>query len=121
MTSNRQAEVHRKTNETDVKVRLLLDGTGKCNVSSGIAFLDHMLHQLCSHGLLDLEVIATGDTHIDDHHSNEDVGIALGQALSKALGNRKGIFPIHPDAPHVDDNLFGSGPRSFTKYCFATS
>ncbi len=88
---NRQSEIHRVTNETDVKVRLKLDGSGKCNISTGIPFLDHMLHQLSSHGLIDLDIIAKGDTHIDDHHSNEDIGIALGQALSKALGNRRGI------------------------------
>ncbi|WP_269622353.1 imidazoleglycerol-phosphate dehydratase HisB [Prochlorococcus marinus] len=105
MTSNRQAEVQRKTNETNVKVRVVLDGTGQCNVSSGIAFLDHMLHQLCSHGLLDLEIRATGDTHIDDHHSNEDVGIALGQALSKALGNRKGIYRFGHFIAPLDEAL----------------
>ncbi|WP_320677462.1 imidazoleglycerol-phosphate dehydratase HisB [Prochlorococcus sp. MIT 1300] len=92
MNSNsRQGDVHRKTNETDVSVRLNLDGTGKCEVSTGIAFLDHMLHQLSSHGLIDLDVKATGDIHIDDHHTNEDVGIALGQSLSQALSERKGI------------------------------
>ena len=86
MNHHREGIIHRVTNETDVNVRLGLDGSGKSNISSGIAFLDHMLHQLSSHGLINLEVIATGDTHIDDHHTNEDVGIALGQALSKALG-----------------------------------
>ncbi len=91
MKTSRQGEIHRKTKETDVFVRLNLDGTGKCNVNSGIGFLDHMLEQLSSHGLFDLEVSAKGDTHIDDHHTNEDVGIALGQALSKALGSRSGI------------------------------
>ncbi len=91
MTSIRIGEVHRITGETDVKVRLGLDGNGKCNVKTGVAFLDHMLHQLSSHGLFDLEVMAKGDTHIDDHHSNEDIGIAIGQALSKALGDRRGI------------------------------
>ena len=91
MKSLRQGEVHRVTKETDVFVRIDLDGTGKCKVDSGIGFLDHMLQQLSSHGLFDLEVSAKGDTHIDDHHTNEDVGIALGQALSKALGSRIGI------------------------------
>ena len=91
MTYKREGEVHRVTKETNVLVRLNLDGSGKCKISSGIAFLDHMLHQISSHGLFDLEVIAKGDTHIDDHHTNEDIGIALGQALSKALKNRVGI------------------------------
>ncbi len=91
MTSPRQGEIHRITNETDVQIRFGLDGTGKCDVSTGVPFLDHMVHQLSSHGLFDLKISAKGDTHIDDHHTNEDVGIALGQALSKALGNRKGI------------------------------
>lgn len=87
----RTASVHRVTGETDVQVSLNLDGTGQCNSSTGIPFLDHMLHQIASHGLIDLNVHATGDLEIDDHHTNEDVGIALGQALGKALGDRKGI------------------------------
>jgi len=91
MTIQRIGQVHRVTGETNVQVQLNLDGTGQCEVDSGVAFLDHMLHQLASHGLLDLKIKATGDTHIDDHHSNEDVGIAVGQALAKALGDRRGI------------------------------
>jgi imidazoleglycerol-phosphate dehydratase len=91
MTIQRIGQVHRVTGETNVQVQLNLDGTGQCEVNSGVAFLDHMLHQLASHGLLDLQIKATGDTHIDDHHSNEDVGIAVGQALAKALGDRRGI------------------------------
>ncbi|MEY4354980.1 MAG: hypothetical protein RLZZ89_48 [Cyanobacteriota bacterium] len=91
MTIQRIGQVHRVTGETNVQVQLNLDGTGQCEVDSGVAFLDHMLHQLASHGLLDLQIKATGDTHIDDHHSNEDVGIAVGQALAKALGDRRGI------------------------------
>ncbi len=91
MTSKRQGKIHRVTKETDVLVNLNLDGTGKSKIKTGVGFLDHMLQQIASHGLVDLEVTAKGDTHIDDHHTNEDVGIALGQALSKALGDRKGI------------------------------
>jgi imidazoleglycerol-phosphate dehydratase len=87
----RTASVHRVTGETDVEVSLNLDGQGRCKSSTGIPFLDHMLHQISSHGLVDLEIQATGDLEIDDHHTNEDVGITLGQALSKALGDRKGI------------------------------
>lgn len=87
----RQARVSRTTGETDVQVSLNLDGTGQCIANTGIPFLDHMLHQIASHGLVDLEVQAQGDTHIDDHHTNEDVGITLGMALHQALGDRKGI------------------------------
>ena len=92
MSSLRQSEIKRKTNETDISVFINLDGNGISEIDTGIPFLDHMLHQISSHGLINLEVIATGDTHIDDHHTNEDVGIALGQALSQALGDRKGIY-----------------------------
>ncbi len=91
MTSARKGEITRVTNETKVIVRLDLDGNGNCNINTGVAFLDHMLHQISSHGLINLEIEAKGDVHIDDHHTNEDVGIALGQALSKALGDRIGI------------------------------
>ena len=73
----RTGTIHRVTGETDVRVTLGLDGSGRCTVNTGVAFLDHMLHQLASHGLIDLEISAKGDTHIDDHHTNEDVGIAL--------------------------------------------
>ena len=91
MAIPRQAEIHRITGETNVMIRLNIDGSGNCEVATGIAFLDHMLHQIASHGLFDLEIQAKGDTHIDDHHSNEDVGIAFGQCLSKAIGERKGL------------------------------
>jgi len=87
----RQASMSRTTGETDVQVSLNLDGTGECTADTGIPFLDHMLHQISSHGLIDLDVRAKGDLEIDDHHTNEDVGITLGMALHKALGNRKGI------------------------------
>jgi len=87
----RTGTIHRVTGETDVRVQLGLDGTGRCQVNTGVPFLDHMLQQLASHGLLDLEISARGDIAIDDHHTNEDVGIAVGQALSQALGERRGI------------------------------
>tara|TARA_Y100001968_G_C19289848_1_gene683634 strand:- start:255 stop:875 length:621 start_codon:yes stop_codon:yes gene_type:complete len=87
----RQGQIHRETGETNVLLKLDLDGNGFSEINTGIAFLDHMLIQISSHGLIDLEIMAKGDTHIDDHHTNEDVGIAFGQALSKALGDRKGI------------------------------
>ena len=91
MTRTRSGEVSRVTKETDVFVQIDIDGSGKCDVNTGIGFLDHMIQQLSSHGLFDIKVSANGDTHIDDHHTNEDVGIAIGQALSKALGDRIGI------------------------------
>ena len=87
----RLVTVKRTTKETDVAVTIDLDGTGTCEANTGIPFLDHMLHQIASHGLIDLDVQAVGDVEIDDHHTNEDVGITLGQALAKALGDRKGI------------------------------
>ncbi len=91
MSLLRQAEIQRKTNETEISVFLDLDGSGKSNIDTGVPFLDHMLHQISSHGLFDLNIKAIGDIEIDDHHTNEDVGIALGKAFSKSLGDRKGI------------------------------
>jgi imidazoleglycerol-phosphate dehydratase len=88
---DRTAEVHRTTGETDVLVRLGLDGSGRAQVSTGIGFLDHMLELFARHGRFDLTVEARGDTHVDDHHTTEDVGIVLGQALSRALGDKRGI------------------------------
>ncbi len=91
MARTRSGEIRRVTKETDVFVQINIDGSGKCDVNTGIGFLDHMIQQLSSHGLFDIKVSANGDTHIDDHHTNEDVGIAIGQAFSKALGDRMGI------------------------------
>ncbi len=87
----RIAVVHRKTKETNVRVKLNLDGKGRSEVSTGMPFLDHMLETLAKHGLFDLEITAKGDLHIDSHHTNEDVGIVLGQAFKKALGDKKAI------------------------------
>jgi imidazoleglycerol-phosphate dehydratase len=87
----RVATVARKTKETDIEVSMNLDGSGTSDVQTGIGFLDHMLDQLAKHGLFDIKVRAKGDLHIDFHHTTEDVGLALGEALSKALGDRKGI------------------------------
>jgi imidazoleglycerol-phosphate dehydratase len=103
--TDRIAKVHRKTGETEVTVALNLDGTGKGNINTGIPFLDHMLHQICSHGLIDLDVQAKGDLHIDDHHTNEDVGIVLGQALAIALGDRKGIVRFGHFVAPLDESL----------------
>lgn len=87
----RSASVSRKTKETGIKVSVNLDGTGRYDVATGIGFLDHMLEQLSRHSLMDLEVKAKGDLHIDFHHTTEDTGIAIGQAVAKALGAREGI------------------------------
>lgn len=90
-SSGRTAKISRKTNETDISVSVNLDGSGKFNIATGIGFFDHMLEQLSKHSLIDMDITASGDTHIDDHHTVEDTGIALGQALAKALGERRGI------------------------------
>ena len=89
--ANREASIERNTNETQISVRVNLDGTGQYNVSTGIGFLDHMLEQLSRHSLMDLDVKAVGDLHIDYHHTTEDNGIAIGKAVGRALGDRKGI------------------------------
>jgi imidazoleglycerol-phosphate dehydratase len=90
-SSNRTAKITRKTNETDISVAIDLNGSGKFNIATGIGFFDHMLEQLSKHSLIDMTITANGDTHIDDHHTVEDTGIAIGQALAKALGERRGI------------------------------
>lgn len=87
----RVAEVQRNTAETQIKVRINLDGIGASDLSSGIGFFDHMLDQIARHGLIDLSVQARGDLHIDGHHTVEDVGITLGQAMSRAVGDKRGI------------------------------
>ena len=104
-TNVREAEVRRKTKETDVRVRLSLDGTGQSQVSTGVAFLDHMLELFARHGLFDLEVECRGDLHIDDHHSVEDVAITLGQALAEALGDKAGISRYGEATVPMDEAL----------------
>jgi imidazoleglycerol-phosphate dehydratase len=89
--SGRTAEVKRDTLETRITVAIDLDGTGKAKFATGVPFLDHMLDQIARHGLIDLDVQADGDRHIDDHHTVEDIGITLGQAFAKALGDKRGI------------------------------
>ncbi|WP_374191963.1 imidazoleglycerol-phosphate dehydratase HisB [Chroococcus sp. FPU101] len=103
--TGRIATVSRTTKETDVQVSLNLDGQGNCHANTGVPFLDHMLHQIASHGLIDLEVKATGDIEIDDHHTNEDVGITIGQALFQALGDRKGIIRFGHFVAPLDEAL----------------
>jgi len=87
----RKAQVTRNTNETQIEVSVNLDGSGRARLATGVPFLDHMLDQVARHGLIDLEVKATGDLHIDAHHTVEDIGITLGQAVAKAVGDKKGI------------------------------
>ncbi|QTK80143.1 Imidazoleglycerol-phosphate dehydratase [Agrobacterium tumefaciens] len=89
--AERKGEIIRKTNETSVSVRVDIDGTGKSKISTGVGFFDHMLDQLSRHSLIDMEIEVQGDLHIDDHHTVEDTGIAIGQAIAKALGDRRGI------------------------------
>lgn len=91
MTTLRQADVTRNTLETRIRVALNLDGTGRAALSTGIGFFDHMLDQIARHGLIDLDINAQGDLHIDAHHTVEDVGITVGQCLARALGDKKGL------------------------------
>jgi imidazoleglycerol-phosphate dehydratase len=91
MSTPRIAEVIRNTNETKIRVAINLDGTGQQKLDTGVPFLDHMLDQIARHGLIDLDIKADGDLHIDAHHTVEDVGITLGQAVAKAIGDKKGI------------------------------
>ncbi len=99
----RQAKIHRKTAETDVSVAINLDGTGQYDCQTGVGFFDHMLDQLSRHALIDMTVRAKGDLHIDDHHTVEDCGIALGQALTQALGDKRGIRRYGHFALAMDD------------------
>ncbi|SFH89849.1 imidazoleglycerol-phosphate dehydratase [Collimonas sp. OK307] len=91
MSTPRTASITRNTNETQIRVSINLDGTGQQKLNTGVPFLDHMLDQIARHGLIDLDIEANGDLHIDAHHTVEDVGITLGQAFAKAMGDKKGI------------------------------
>ena len=101
----RKAKISRKTKETNIVVEVNLDGKGKYNINTGIGFLDHMLEQLSKHSLIDITVKAKGDTHIDLHHTTEDTGIALGEAIKKAAGNRKGITRYASSVIPMDETL----------------
>ncbi|MEO5340313.1 MAG: imidazoleglycerol-phosphate dehydratase HisB [Magnetococcus sp. MYC-9] len=102
---NRTAHVDRKTKETEVRVLVDLDGTGQASIQTGCGFLDHMLEQLARHGLFDLEIHAQGDTHVDDHHTVEDVGITLGQAFRQALGDKRGLCRFGSAQVPLDESL----------------
>ena len=116
----RKAEISRKTSETDIKIRLCLDGSGQCSANTGIGFFDHMLNSFARHGLFDLTVDVHGDLKVDSHHTIEDTGIVLGEAIKKALGDKKGIkrfgyFILPMDESLVLASLDLSG-RPFLNY-----
>ena len=101
----RQADVTRNTSETKIQIAINLDGTGKAELASGVPFLDHMLDQIARHGMIDIKVVAQGDTHIDDHHTVEDVGITLGQAFAQAVGDKAGITRYGHSYVPLDETL----------------
>jgi imidazoleglycerol-phosphate dehydratase len=101
----RRARVHRKTNETDIRIALVLEGQGRGNISTGIRFLDHMLELVARHGAFDLEVFASGDLDVDQHHTVEDVGISLGEVFTQALGSKKGILRAGYFVMPMDETL----------------
>ncbi len=102
---SRTSRIERNTNETQIRLELNLDGTGKHSIQTGVGFFDHMLTHIAKHGLIDLTVEVTGDLHIDDHHTVEDVGIVLGKALAEALGDRVGITRVGNIAVPMDEAL----------------
>ena len=104
-TESRRAEVARETRETRIRARVDLDGTGVGHIATGVGFLDHMIDQLARHGLIDIELSADGDRHIDDHHTVEDSGIVLGQAVARALGDRRGIRRYGEAFAPMDETL----------------
>ena len=101
----RTAEINRKTNETDIRLTLNLDGAGKSEINSGVGFLDHMLTLFARHGRFDLTLVCNGDTYVDDHHTVEDIGIALGQAFTQALGEKRGILRYGATILPMDETL----------------
>ncbi|MEM7377817.1 MAG: imidazoleglycerol-phosphate dehydratase, partial [Pseudomonadota bacterium] len=103
--THRTASIQRNTHETRIQLSLNLDGAGKSTLSSGVPFLDHMLDQVARHGRFDLEVSCDGDTHIDDHHSVEDIGIALGMALRDAVGDKRGLTRYGHAYVPLDESL----------------
>ncbi len=101
----RRARIHRKTNETEIRIALTLEGHGRASIGSGIRFLDHMLELLARHGAFDLDLEASGDLDVDQHHTGEDVGIALGEAFAQALGSKRGIFRAGYFVMPMDETL----------------
>ena len=117
----RKAALHRKTKETDIAVRLNLDGKGKSEITTGIRFFDHMLEQIARHGALDLKLSARGDLDVDQHHTVEDVGIALGEAVRQALGSKRGILRAGYFLMPMDDCLAAAAlDFSGRAYCACT-
>jgi len=122
--SGRLATVTRDTLETKIAVSVNLDGTGKSKFATGVPFLEHMMDQIARHGLIDLDISCDGDTHIDDHHTVEDIGITLGQAINKAVGEKKGIFRYGHAYVPLDEALsrvvidFSGRPGLFMKVDF---
>ena len=103
--ASRKASIERNTSETKIKVSINLDGTGEAKFETGVPFLDHMMDQISRHGLIDLDVYCEGDTHIDDHHTVEDIGITLGQAFAKAVGDKRGIVRYGHSYVPLDEAL----------------
>ena len=101
----REASISRKTNETDIVLRLNLDGSGKCDAASGIGFFDHMLNSFARHGQFDIELRCRGDLHVDTHHTVEDIGIVLGKAIAEAVGDKKGIRRYGSSLLPMDESL----------------
>ena len=115
----RQAEIVRKTNETDISLKINLDGVGKSNINTGCGFLDHMLTLFASHGRFDLDVTCVGDTYVDYHHSAEDIAIALGQAFLKALGDKRGIYRYADAVIPMDEALIAAAVDVSGRSCLA--
>src|SRR5689334_8284439 len=121
----RRASVHRRTKETDIEIRLNLDGQGRANVSTGIRFLDHMLDLVARHGAMDLQISAKGDLDVDQHHTVEDLGITLGEAVTKALGSKRGILRAGYFLMPMDETLaaaaidFSGRPHLVCKWKFS--
>lgn len=103
--NDRTAEISRKTSETDINLNLNIDGVGKCNIDTGISFFNHMLESFSRHGRFNIDLQAEGDIEIDDHHTVEDIGIVLGEAFKKALGNKKGIKRMSHAIVPMDESL----------------
>ena len=112
MTAQRTATVQRDTKETQIRVSVNLDGTGASKLETGIGFFDHMLDQIARHGLIDLDIHAVGDLHIDGHHTVEDVGITLGQAVAQAVGDKKGLTRYGHAYVPLDERSLGVIPST---------